>query len=157
MPPELRTGDVVAGFRIETLIGRGAVGSVYLAEDRNGRRVALKLLSLELASLDLLRRDVVDGSDESAVAREATDRRDVARQAEVADVGVLGVAPPADEDVAGLHVPMDEPRLVRRVEPRGDLLDESERVFGLELLGSVVHRQSSASTPKLRVPPIAES
>jgi serine/threonine-protein kinase len=49
MPSELRTGDLVAGFRIESLIGQGAVGSVYLAEDtRSGDRVALKLLSTEL-------------------------------------------------------------------------------------------------------------
>ena len=33
MPSELRTGDVVAGFRIRSLIGQGAVGSVFLAED----------------------------------------------------------------------------------------------------------------------------
>ena len=33
MPSELRTGDVVAGFRITSLIGQGAVGSVFLAED----------------------------------------------------------------------------------------------------------------------------
>ena len=39
MPSELRTGDLVAGFRIESLIGQGAVGSVYLAEDtRSGDR-----------------------------------------------------------------------------------------------------------------------
>ena len=50
MPSELRTGDIVAGFRIESLIGRGAVGSVYLAEDvQHGHRVALKLLDEELA------------------------------------------------------------------------------------------------------------
>ena len=49
MPSELRTGDVVAGFRVDTLIGRGAVGSVYLAADtRSGEHVALKLLSTEL-------------------------------------------------------------------------------------------------------------
>ena len=50
MPSELRTGDIAAGFRITSLIGQGAVGSVYLAEDvRNGNRVALKLLGDELA------------------------------------------------------------------------------------------------------------
>ena len=50
MPSELRTGDIVAGFRIESLIGRGAVGSVYLADDvQHGHRVALKLLDEELA------------------------------------------------------------------------------------------------------------
>ena len=50
MPSELRTGDVVAGFRIVSLIGQGAVGSVYLAEDvRNAKPAALKLLGDELA------------------------------------------------------------------------------------------------------------
>ena len=29
MPSELRIGDIVAGFRIDSLIGKGAVGSVY--------------------------------------------------------------------------------------------------------------------------------
>ena len=56
MPSELRTGDIVAGFRIESLIGRGAVGSVYLAEDaQRRRRVALKLLDEELAQDDRFR------------------------------------------------------------------------------------------------------
>ncbi len=50
MPSELRTGDIAAGFRIMSLVGQGAVGSVYLAEDvRNGNRVALKVLGDELA------------------------------------------------------------------------------------------------------------
>jgi serine/threonine-protein kinase len=50
MPSELRTGDIVAGFRIRSLIGQGAVGSVYLAEDvQSGNRAALKLLGDELA------------------------------------------------------------------------------------------------------------
>jgi tRNA A-37 threonylcarbamoyl transferase component Bud32 len=50
MPSELRTGDTVAGFRITSLIGQGAVGSVYLAEDvQHDTHVALKLLSDEVA------------------------------------------------------------------------------------------------------------
>jgi predicted Ser/Thr protein kinase len=50
MPSQLRTGDIVAGFRITSLVGRGAVGSVYLAfEVDYGGRVALKLLGDELA------------------------------------------------------------------------------------------------------------
>ena len=49
MPPEIRAGEVVAGFRIEVLLGQGAVGTVYLAENPTGERVALKLLSPELA------------------------------------------------------------------------------------------------------------
>src|SRR5262249_47180283 len=47
----LPTGTLLAGFRVETLIGEGAMGRVYLAWDsQRGERVALKLLSPELAS-----------------------------------------------------------------------------------------------------------
>jgi serine/threonine protein kinase/tetratricopeptide (TPR) repeat protein len=43
-------GSELAGYRIESLIGRGGMSVVYLAEDpRLGRRVALKLLVPELA------------------------------------------------------------------------------------------------------------
>jgi serine/threonine-protein kinase len=50
MPSELRIGDIVAGFRIDSLIGQGAVGSVYLAEDvRTGNPAAVKLLGDDLA------------------------------------------------------------------------------------------------------------
>jgi serine/threonine protein kinase len=45
----LTTGSVVAGYRISRLIGRGATGAVYLAEDGTGRLVAIKLLIPELA------------------------------------------------------------------------------------------------------------
>ena len=43
------TGSVVGGFRVGELLARGAMGAVYVAEDADGRRVALKLLSPELA------------------------------------------------------------------------------------------------------------
>ena len=42
-------GSIVGGFRVGELLARGAMGAVYLAEDADGRRVALKLLSPELA------------------------------------------------------------------------------------------------------------
>src|SRR5205823_3004185 len=50
MPADVRTGTVLAGFRVRSLIGEGAMGAVYLAEDtERGGLVALKLLAPELA------------------------------------------------------------------------------------------------------------
>ena len=47
---EIQTGTLIADFRVERLIGAGATGSVFLAEDvRSGTRVALKILAPELA------------------------------------------------------------------------------------------------------------
>ena len=49
MPAEIRIGAVLAGFRLKSLIGQGAMGAVYLAEGREtGATVALKLLTPEL-------------------------------------------------------------------------------------------------------------
>src|SRR5262245_17047662 len=52
---EVPTGTVLAGFRVERLIGEGAMGAVYLAEAPDGGQVALKLLSPELARDDRFR------------------------------------------------------------------------------------------------------
>ena len=50
MSSDPRIGTEVAGYRIEALLGRGGMSTVYLAEDsRLERRVALKLLAPELA------------------------------------------------------------------------------------------------------------
>ena len=49
MSADSPTGNVVGGFRIGKLLARGAMGAIYLAESRDGRPVALKLLSPELA------------------------------------------------------------------------------------------------------------
>ena len=67
MPSELRTGDIVAGFRIDSLIGQGAVGSVYLAEDvQNSKPAALKLLGDELAQNERFRQRFLRESDLAA-------------------------------------------------------------------------------------------
>jgi ABC-type transport system substrate-binding protein/predicted Ser/Thr protein kinase/streptogramin lyase len=50
MRPPVVAGTVLAGFRVRSLIGEGAMGAVYLAEDLSrARRVALKVLGPELA------------------------------------------------------------------------------------------------------------
>jgi serine/threonine protein kinase len=49
-------GSEIAGYRIESLIGRGGMAVVYLAEDvRLGRKVALKLLTPQLADNEQFR------------------------------------------------------------------------------------------------------
>src|SRR5438105_230280 len=57
MRAPVATGTVVSGFRVESLIGEGAMGAVYLAEETSsGRRVALKVLAPELARDERFRR-----------------------------------------------------------------------------------------------------
>src|SRR3954463_2354747 len=49
-------GSAIAGYRIESLIGRGGMAVVYRAEDmRLGRKVALKLLTPQLADNEQFR------------------------------------------------------------------------------------------------------
>jgi streptogramin lyase len=56
MAQDQRIGSELGGYRIESLIGRGGMGIVYLAEDVTlGRKVAIKLLAPELAEDDRFR------------------------------------------------------------------------------------------------------
>src|SRR6476620_6859615 len=45
----VESGAVIAGLRVERPLGEGATGAVYLARDRDGNAVALKLLAPELS------------------------------------------------------------------------------------------------------------
>ena len=57
MNVDVAVGSTIAGFRVERLLGRGAMGAVYLAEDVHLRRkVAVKVLAGELADDDRFRR-----------------------------------------------------------------------------------------------------
>jgi serine/threonine protein kinase len=51
--PGTRIGTEIAGFRIESVLGRGGMSVVYLAEQvRLRRKVALKLLALDIVMRD---------------------------------------------------------------------------------------------------------
>ncbi len=57
MAIEIEIGGVLAGFRIERLLGSGAMGAVYLSEDVHLRRkVAVKVLASELAADERFRK-----------------------------------------------------------------------------------------------------
>jgi serine/threonine-protein kinase len=70
MPPEIESGSVVGGFRVESLLGRGAMGTVYLAEETGtGQRVALKVLAPELARDERFRRRFLRETELAATLR----------------------------------------------------------------------------------------
>jgi serine/threonine protein kinase len=63
MTGDARIGTLLAGYRIETLIGRGGMSVVYLAHHEGlERKAALKLLAPELAEDEMFRRRFISES-----------------------------------------------------------------------------------------------
>jgi tRNA A-37 threonylcarbamoyl transferase component Bud32 len=56
MSTSVAAGTIIAGFRVESLIGTGAMGAVYSAQTAADERVALKVLPPELARDERFRR-----------------------------------------------------------------------------------------------------
>ena len=83
-------------------------------------------------ALDLLGREVLDRPDDSAIARQARDGRRVLRQAEIAQIRVIGATVVVrEQDVGGLDVTMDQASPmcgVERIAHLGDELDGALRV-----------------------------
>src|SRR5688500_10318061 len=62
------TGKVIGSYKVLSLLGKGGMGEVYLAEDTKlGRKVALKFLSKELVNDNSAKRQLV--KEAQAVAR----------------------------------------------------------------------------------------
>lgn len=55
-PDQPKEGTVVGAFRVESLLGEGGMGRVYLASADDGSQVALKLVKADLARDDVFRR-----------------------------------------------------------------------------------------------------
>jgi serine/threonine protein kinase len=91
MGAELAVGEEFAGHRIDRLLGRGGMGVVYLAEHiRLGRKVAIKVLSPDLARDDAFRRRFIRES-RLAAALDHPNIVPVYDAGEVADVAYISM------------------------------------------------------------------
>ena len=117
-----RVVHVAHGDRDEVVAVERHLTGQELVEDA-AERVDVRLLVDRLAAR-LLGRDVVAGSHDRAGDRHPVD---VERMGD-AEVGYLRAAVGVDQDVLGLDVAVDEPVLVRKREPAGDLERELDRL-----------------------------
>src|SRR4051794_19125712 len=125
MGVESPTGSTVGGFRIGALLARGAMGAVYLAEDADGRQVALKLLAPELAHDERFRQRFLR---ESRLAATLEHPRVVRTIASGDDGGVLFLAMAYVDGVDLRQLlrregPLDPERTLRIVRDAGDALE----------------------------------
>ncbi len=92
--------------------------------DGDTRQGVLVGLTVDGSSLDLLRRDVFEGAQETAHLGQAGLRASLLRQPEVGQIGVvraIGTLARGDEHVRWLHVPVDKPCGVGGIERRSKL------------------------------------
>ncbi|MGZ4742453.1 MAG: serine/threonine-protein kinase [Oryzihumus sp.] len=128
---EQTTGSVIAGYRIESVIGRGGMATVYRAEDtRLGRKVALKLLSTALAANEQFRQRFIR---ESRLAA-SLDHPNIVPIYEAGDAdGVLFIAMRyvvgSDlKDLLARDGALDPERAVRLFTQIGDALDAAHEL-----------------------------
>ena len=116
--------------------GRIAVlGERHLAGEQLEEQAAERVdvdAGVDLAAGDLLGSDVIERADEAAGLGQAGLGGDVAGDAEVGDVGVLGALAAAEQDVGRLDVAVDQAGGVDRVEAVADLGDQLDRDRRLE-------------------------
>ena len=124
-------------------VGHGD-GDVRVARERRDtgqavegdtRQRVLIRATVDRAALDLLGRDVVEGAHERAGLRQAGLAAPMLGQAEVGQIGVIGLLDAAtgrDQDVRRLHVPVDEPGLSGGVERARPLAEQSDGLRRLE-------------------------
>ena len=121
MGPELR--DVVISLE------RNLAGEQLVEDAAEGVDICS---SVDLLAPDLLRSHVVERSDPLASGREAAVRRSSLRQPEIRQIRVLSAAPSGHQDVRRLHVPVDKPALVSRIERGSHLRNNACRARRVE-------------------------
>src|SRR4051794_13800655 len=136
MPPRVPTGTVVAGFRVESLLGRGAMASVYRARDEaSGEVVALKLLDEDVARDERFRRRFLR---ESEVARTLAHPNVVATRRAGEDAGRLYLALELIDGASLRDVLRREGRLAP--EAAVDLVGQAAAALDAAHAAGLVHR-----------------